>query len=124
MELCRFATVQQTSRHPSQTSDAYRFISTKEVLESFADLGWFPTQVKEAGVRKLENLGFQSHMIRLENPTFQAREIAVGECKGQIVLKTSHNGQSSFHLFAGLLELVCLNGLTVNRRESISIPHR
>lgn len=124
MELSQFATVQQSSRHPSHTSEAYRFISTKEVLDGFADLGWFPAQVKEAGVRKLENLGYQSHMVRLENPTFQARELAVGECKGQIVLKTSHNGQSSFHLFAGLLELVCSNGLTVDRRESISIPHR
>src|SRR5262249_26609663 len=118
------ASIEQTERHPTRTSESYRFISTKEILASFGDLGWFPAQVSEAGVRKPENHGFQAHMIRLENPTFHAREIAVGDCKGQIVLKTSHNGQSSFHLFVGLLELVCTNGLMVNRKESISIPHR
>src|SRR5262245_60841563 len=124
MELSRYASVQQSSRHPSRTSSAYRFISTKEVISHFADLGWHPTHVKEAGVRKPENVGFQQHMIRLENPVFHSREIAVGDCKGQIVLRNAHNGQSSVHLFVGLLELVCSNGLMVHRNENISIPHR
>jgi hypothetical protein len=123
MELTHYATIQQQNRHPS-TTEAYRFISTKEVLDDFAELGWFPVLVKEAGVRKRENYGYQSHMVRLENPTFHAREIGVGDCKGHIVLKTAHNGQSSFNLFAGLLELVCSNGLMVNRKENVSIPHR
>jgi hypothetical protein len=124
MELTHYTTIQQQNRHPSMTTETYRFISTKEVLDAFAELGWFPALVKEAGVRKRENYGYQAHMVRLENPTFHAREIGVGDCKGHIVLKTAHNGQSSFHLFAGLLELVCSNGLMVNRKENVSIPHR
>jgi hypothetical protein len=123
MDLERYATIQQTSRHPGKTSEAYRFISTKEVLGAFADLGWFPAQVVEAGVRKPENAGYQAHIVRLENPTFHAREIAVGDAVGQIVLKTSHNGQSSFHLLVGMLEKVCSNGLMVDRNDRISIPH-
>jgi hypothetical protein len=123
MELTHYATILQQHRHP-KTTDAYRFISTREVLDTFAELGWFPARVQEAGVRKPENFGFQGHMVRLENPTFHAREFGVGDCKGQIVLKNAHNGQSSFHLYAGLLELVCTNGLVVNRKEHVSIPHR
>jgi len=123
MQLERYATIQQTTRHPERTTDAYRFISTKEVLSAFADLGWFPSRVREAGVRKPENHGYQRHMVWLDNPTFHAREIGVGDATGQIVLKTAHNGQSSFHLLAGLLEKVCSNGLVVYRDERVSIPH-
>lgn len=123
MELDRYATIQQTARHPGKTTDVYQFISTREVLGAFADLGWFPARVREAGVRKPENRGYQGHMVWLDNPTFHAREVGVGDATGQIVLKTAHNGQSSFHLHAGVLEKVCANGLVVHRDERVSIPH-
>jgi hypothetical protein len=48
MELTNYATIQQQHRHPSKTSEQYTFISTKEVLDAFANFGWHPANVIEA----------------------------------------------------------------------------
>lgn len=124
MDLRLFESIQQTGRHPTKTSDIYRFVSTRVVLESFAELGWFPVAVKEAGVRKLENRGFQQHLVRLRSAEFERRPLAVGEAIPEIVVKNAHNGDSALHLYAGIFELVCRNGLLVFRSgERVRLPH-
>jgi hypothetical protein len=124
MDTTRYDTIQQSGRHPTKTTDAYRFISTREVLDAFAELGWHPTQVKEAGVRDEKNRGFQKHIVRLQNADFDRRLINVGDAVPQIVLANSHSGESSFRLFGGILEKICGNGLVIERlAEGIRIPH-
>ena len=124
MDLTMFESIQQTGRHPTKTSDVYRFVSTRVVLEGFAELGWFPVTVREAGVRKAENRGFQQHLVRLRSPEFERRRLAVGEAVPEIVVKNAHNGDSALHLYAGIFELVCRNGLLVFRSgERVRLPH-
>jgi Domain of unknown function (DUF932) len=120
MELTRYATIQQENRHPSKTSEAYRFISTKDVLDAFAEHDWHPAKVIEARVRKPENRGFQGHMVRLQHAELRSRDATP-----EILVKHSHNGQSALHLFAGLLELVCGNGLVVwnEIQGKLTLPH-
>jgi hypothetical protein len=120
MELTNYATIQQENRHPSKTSEAYRFISTKDVLDAFAEHDWYPAKVVEARVRKAENRGFQGHMVRLQHAERQGWS-AVPE----ILVKHAHNGQSALHLFAGLLEIVCGNGLVVwnELQGKLTLPH-
>ena len=115
-----FATVQQQNRHPSKTSEQYRFISTKEVLDAFAEFDWHPASVVETRVRKAENRGFQGHMVRLQHAELRSKDAAP-----EILVKHAHNGQSSLHLYSGLLEFVCGNGLVVWRevQDRLSIPH-
>ena len=72
MDTSRFESIQQTQRHPTRTSDAYRFVSTRVVLGAFAELGWFPVTVQEARVRKPENRGFQQHLVKLRSPRASA----------------------------------------------------
>jgi Domain of unknown function (DUF932) len=124
MDTSRFESIQQTERHPTRTSSAYRFVSTRVVLGAFAELGWFPVTVREARVRKPENRGFQQHLVRLRSPEFARREIAVGDAIPEIVVKNAHNGDSALQLFAGIFEKVCSNGLMVQRSEDrVRLPH-
>jgi hypothetical protein len=95
MNLIGYSTITQFTRHPTRTTESYRFISTREVLETFSELGWFPTSVKEAGVRREENRGYQRHLVRLQNPEFTARELDVGDALPEIVLASSHCGESA-----------------------------
>ena len=113
MDLTKFESIQQTGRHPTKTSDGYRFVSTRVVLDSLGELGWSPVTVRESRVRKLENRGFQQHLVRLRSPEFERKQLAVGEAVPEIVVKNAHNGDSALHLYAGIFELVCRNGLLV-----------
>ena len=124
MDLTRFDSIQQTQRHPTRTTETYRFLSTRAVLDTFAELGWMPVTVREAGVRKRENRGFQPHLVKLRSPEFAQREIAVGDAIPEIVVKNAHNGDSALQLFAGIFEKVCSNGLMVQRSEDrVRLPH-
>jgi hypothetical protein len=125
MDTSKLATVMQTERHPTRTTGRYRFISTAEVLEDFAELGWFPVRAREAGVRNPENYGFQKHLIRLQSPEFDRKTVNVGDAFPEMVMKNSHSGETSVHLYAGILEKVCSNGLVIEtgRAEEIRIPH-
>jgi hypothetical protein len=120
MELNKYATIQQQNRHPSKTSEQYRFISTKDVLDAFAEHDWHPTRVIEARVRKSENRGFQGHMVRLQHADLRNRDAAP-----EILVKHSHNGQSALHLYSGLLEFICGNGLVVwnEIQGKLTLPH-
>lgn len=120
MELTNYATIQQANRHPSKTSEAYRFISTKDVLDAFAEHDWHPAKVIEARVRNSENRGFQGHMVRLQHTIRQRWDAAP-----EILVKHSHNGQSALHLYSGLLEFVCGNGLVVwnEIHGKLTLPH-
>jgi hypothetical protein len=124
MDLSRYASIQQNGRHPTRTTGTYRFVSTREVLGGFAELGWFPARVREAGVRKAENQGYQMHIVRLRNPQFTPGTFEVGDAIPEIVLRNAHNGDSALHLFAGIFEKVCANGLIIERTgERVRIPH-
>ena len=124
MDLSGYTSIQQSRRHPTRTTDVYRFVSTREVLDGFAGLGWLPASVREAGVRKSENRGYQSHLVRLRNPDFTPGTVRVGEAVPEIVLRNAHNGDSALHLFAGIFEKVCANGLMVQRDgERVRLPH-
>jgi hypothetical protein len=125
MDTSKFATINQTDRHPLRTTEQYRFIPTSEVLDNFAERGWFPASIREAGVRNPENYGFQKHLIRLQSPDFDRKTLNVGDAFPEIVLKNSHSGETSLQLYAGILEKVCSNGLIIEtgRAEDIRIQH-
>lgn len=109
--LSRFDTLRQDQAHQN-TSDKYSFISTERVLRVFADHGWMPSKVMQATTRKVENKGFQKHIVRLRNS-----DIAMPEGhSAEIVLVNSHLGTASFQLLAGVFRCVCLNGLIAGSR--------
>lgn len=123
MQLERYATVTQEGRHPTRTSEEYRFLSTAAALGILADYGWFAAKVEEARCRKAENVGFQKHLVRLRSPDHGSYEAGVIP---ELVLKNSHNGESALRLFGGIHEVVCSNGLIVWRelQDIERITHR
>jgi hypothetical protein len=123
MQLDRYASVMQETRHPTRTSEEYRFLSTAAALGVLADHGWFAAKVVEAHCRKPENFGYQKHLVRLRSPDHGRTEAGVIP---ELVLKNSHNGESALRLFGGIHEMVCSNGLVVWRelQDIERITHR
>lgn len=108
IDLTRISSANATHAKPG-VSDSYAFVPTSRMTEILADHGWHPVGAKETRVRAEENRGFQKHEIR-----FGRQEdglVKVRDARPEIRLLNSHGGASSFQLWAGILELVCLNGL-------------
>ncbi len=126
MELQSYATVTQEGRHPTRTTEEYRFLSTARALEILDDRGWYPVRIDEANYRKAENRGFQKHLVRLQNAAYSQSVGSVAKATPEIVLKNSHNGESALRLFGGIFEAICLNGLIVwdELSDCRRLPHR
>jgi hypothetical protein len=125
MNISNVTSIMQTSRNPHSTSEKYSFIPTYQVLQVFADHGWYPVKAVEARVLKEENQGYQRHMLRLRNDRFCRELVSVGDTLPEIALVNSHGGASSFQVYMALLEKVCSNGLIVDRGsfDHHRIPH-
>lgn len=92
---------------------SYGFVSTEQVLNTFAAHGWKPVSMTEARVNKQERQGFQKHLIRLENDNFSRIEglSESNTSRPQLVVLNSHDGTSSLQILWGLIRIACLNGI-------------
>jgi hypothetical protein len=101
-------------------SEAYKVISTAEVLQRMVAEGFEIVQASEARVRLPDNRGFQKHLVRMRHPL--ATETATGA--PDVLLINSHNGASAFKLFTGWIEFACSNGLIIGTVETAhSVRH-
>jgi hypothetical protein len=98
---------------PKMNAETYGFASTREIMDAFGAHGWRPVSTQTASVRDAARQGFQKHLVRLENPAFQAIEglTDANRSKPQLVLLNSHDGTSSLQIFWGLVRIACLNGI-------------
>lgn len=122
MNIENYDTLTQTSAHEN-TSDKYSFIPTSRVLSVLADYGFQPVKVNEARTRIVENRGFQKHMVRLR----QERHLQtnVGDEFPEIVITTSHLGNSSFRGMLGWFRQWCSNGAVVgNTLSDFRVLHK
>jgi len=104
-------------------SERYGHATTLDVVDEFLSRGYNVTGAAVARVRKEDRRGYQRHMIRLRQPSAEVRQI--GDSVPEVTIVNSHDGTSSFQVSAGLLRLVCLNGLMVgNAWQSYRIAHR
>lgn len=105
--------------HDSRSS-RYTYIPTIEVLRGLRKEGFEPFFVCQTRVRDESRREFTKHMIRLR----QAGEIRGAEAN-EIVLLNSHDGSSSYQMLAGLLRVVCQNGLVCGETMSdVRVPHK
>jgi len=112
LQLERFKSVNAVAPKPG-VSDKYQFVSTTECLKTFQDKGWIPVSVSEKRANKVENYGFQKHLIRLrKNDTLRSGGFN-NEVIPEIVLINSHDTGAAFHIMAGMFRMVCANGLIV-----------
>jgi hypothetical protein len=118
-DLSRFASINAEGAYG--TSGKYAFIPTTRVIDTLHTQGWFPVKAGEKRVVKVENRGFQEHLIRFRQDQANM-PMVVGGIIPEIVVKNSHNGLSSFQIMAGLFRLVCTNGMVV--ADSLFATHR
>jgi len=115
----------QTAKHDSRT-EKYNFISTENILDYFSDKGWIVgknnhgKELVTYSKSKVNN-GFQSHLIRLRNESFNVNDKYIPG----IIIINSHDGSRALRLALGVFRFVCENGLIVgNSLEQYKISHK
>jgi len=93
-------------------SERYGFIPTIDVVKGLRQEGWQPFYAREQLVRIDDRRGFTKHIVRFRHPSVTIS--TVGDTLPELVLLNSHDGSSAYQMHAGLLRLVCLNGLMVS----------
>jgi len=111
-------------RHESR-SDRYTYIPTSEIVAGMRDNGFLPVFAKQGNSRVEGKADFTKHLIRFR-PDGEAPARKIGGVYPEVIVVNSHDGTSTYQVMAGLLRLVCLNGMVVADRElsSVKIPHK
>src|SRR5207253_9597469 len=93
-----------------RTSPSYRFISTVGVLDALAEAGFMPVEARQSSQRAASPLHAR-HLIRLRP---RAETIRLRDSIAELLLLNSHDATGAYALRAGLLRVVCLNGLVAS----------
>ena len=127
-----FETLQQrvpsmftASRCLATTKENYNSFNTSEFVEYMAQNGFYPIAARQQRIQdKRDKYTKQVILPSKDNPrqNFQKhaivfRKMDVASTNGlypQIYLVNSHDGGSSFQLYAGIFRVVCSNGLIVS----------
>lgn len=89
-------------------SEQYQFIPTIDVVRAMQHEGFQVHKVMQSRSR-IEGKGdFTKHMIRFRK---QDQQLVVGDTFPEVILVNSHDGSSSYKLYAGMFRLACLNGM-------------
>jgi hypothetical protein len=114
-----------TQAHESRSA-RYTYIPTSEVIDGLRAQGFQPVFAKQGRSRIAGKADFTKHLVRFR---FQGQGPAlrrIGETFPEVVLVNSHDGTSAYQIMAGMLRLVCLNGMIVEDRElaTVKVPHK
>ena len=114
-----------TGAHESRSA-RYTYIPTSEVIDGLRAQGFLPVFAKQGRSRVAGKADFTKHLVRFR---FQGQGPAlrrIGETFPEVVLVNSHDGTSAYQIMAGMLRLVCLNGMIVEDRElaTVKVPHK
>ena len=113
-----FADEKDTTR-----SSRYNFISTKTMIESMMNKGFYPYQISQAKTRSVERMNFVRHAICFRHESnFGNFE---QEIVPQIVIMNAHDGTSCYNIYCGFFRFVCSNGLIVgNTLSNLKVYHK
>lgn len=125
-EIARLAPAVVNNTPAANVSERYVHVSTMELVEDMAKLGWGVVDVKQVRSKKAGAANYKKHLV-----TFRNDNVVIASEDGevvypQILLSNSHDGLSSFQFRAGLFRLVCSNGLVISTQDfgSMSIRHK
>ena len=88
-------------------SKSYSFVSTMSIIQHCQHLGFEPFMACQSNPRTQDRVGYTRHMVRLR----QQQSSTDNELANEIILVNSHDGTSSYQMFAGWFRFVCQNGL-------------
>ena len=101
-------------------SERYVYVPTIDIVEGLRREGWLPFFAVQAVPRDGDRMGHAKHMLRLR------RDDGIGKPEAaEVILVNSHDGTTSFQLFAGMLRFVCTNSLVAGERfEEVRVQHK
>lgn len=129
--MMRFApSIFATEAHDSR-SDRYTYVPTIAILEGLEKEGFQVVEVSQSRARDVTRKEFTRHIVKMrrgEHAFGRPGEHVFREDREEIpevCLVNSHDGSSSYQMFAGLFRLLCNNGLMVacGIATEIRVPH-
>jgi len=123
-ELRRYApSVFATSAHRSR-SERFVPIPTIEALRGLAKEGFSIVDARQSRSRDPDRGPFTKHLLRLRRLE-KAKIYQRGSTIFEIGLKNGNDGSCAWDIFAGLFEILCLNGMIapVGQTESLKVRH-
>ena len=112
-------------KHGSR-SRRYAYIPTAEIVDGMRANGFEPVFAKQGNSRVEGKADFTKHLIRFRHQGEDAITRKIGGVYPEVVVVNSHDGTSAYKVMAGLMRLVCLNGMVVSDRElaSVTVHHK
>lgn len=105
--------------HESRSS-RYVWVPTAAILKGLQREGWEPFMAIQAKTRDKSRIGHTKHMIRLR----RTNDIGKDETP-EVILINSHDGSTSYQLFAGILRFVCTNSLVAGSNfQDVRVHHK
>ncbi len=97
-------------------SERYVFISTANMITALGNNGFLPVEARVSRSRIAGKQAFTKHMLRFRRDEDLATnsERRVGDTTFEVILRNAHDGTGSYLFMAGLLKLLCLNGLVAS----------
>ena len=105
----------------SRTSESYQFIPTYKILEAMTNEGFLPVRAQQTRTRLAQRKATTRHMIRFRHQSYTNNSPTHSRSSSEfpeIVLVNSHDGSSTYQLFAGIFRLVCANGLIISTSQT------
>lgn len=111
------------SRLETTTTEKYRLVKTKELVEKLEAKGFVKVDFVANKVKKAERNGYQKHRVIFEHKDLKSEH---RDGKVQLLLTNSHDGSSSVEFRIGFFRIVCSNGLVVgtNLFAPIRLQHK
>jgi Domain of unknown function (DUF932) len=112
-------------KHESR-SPRYAYIPTAEIVDGMRTNGFLPVFAKQGRSRIAGKEAFTKHLVRFRHQGEDSAARKMGGVYPEVVVVNSHDGTSAYKVMAGLMRLVCLNGLMVSDKElaSVTVPHK
>jgi hypothetical protein len=109
--------------HDSRSA-RYVYVPTSDIIKALDKEGFKPTFAAQAIPRREDKHGFTKHMLRFRHVD---SALSRGPRGGafESVLVNSHDGTSSYQLFSGWIEFLCLNScVSGSGFEEVRVPHK
>lgn len=111
LDLTMHAELLNKTHGAENVSKRYKAISTQRVIDHFMAKGFTPETISIARANKIENQGFQKHIVCFDAP--DNFPVTLDGLIPKLYLLNSHNAKTSLQIFFGVYRMVCSNGLVV-----------
>lgn len=101
-------------------SDKYVYVPTIDIVQSLRREGWQPFFAVQAQPRDGSRTGHAKHMLRMRRP-----EHITDTEAAEVIIVNSHDGTTSYQMFAGLVRWVCTNSMIAGQQyQEVRVHHK